>query len=153
MKKSILFILAMSLLIAPIVYAGDISPGNNGSSDSCTVWRESIGTPYVDPTTRAKTGNWCSGNTEDTKRLYELEVAVQHLQRQINNQYIQPVQSCQCPVSSNTTTYDNSGLVALASRVQSLENKVFSIEQTLSNLQKTIGEGLRNIILILISKK
>lgn len=139
--KKIIFSLIIGLLIIPIICFGQISLGRSGSAYTCTVWRDNLGLPYIDTVSKGKSGNWCEGDSEQNIRIYELEVAVQELQAQIAQNNVPSAVVC-----------DNSGFNSIVSRVQSLENRMSTVEQAIERLNKTIGDSLRSIITILISK-
>lgn len=137
MKKLILTLMIISLVLTIIggsAYAGEITPGSSYPTtrgQDCTVWREGM--------TKDKNIWWCgsgtgygSEDTEQYKRIYELELAVMELQ--------QKQTSCTCTTESGQPT----GLLEL--RIQTLEQKVDS-------LQKSISNALQSIITILLNRK
>ncbi|MDD5068073.1 MAG: hypothetical protein PHN89_00530 [Candidatus Pacebacteria bacterium] len=135
--KKIIFAAIIFLMIIPATCFGEISPGQDGidiihNPNTCIVWRESFGQPYYNDS-QGKTGNWCSGDKDQTRRIYELELAVQSLQKQV-------AQGSQCGCSASTTD----------GRIKILEEKMAYVEQMVDRLQTTIAGGLKSIIALLI---
>jgi hypothetical protein len=131
MKKLITFLITL-LAIAPMFCFG-MSTGWDGNSEhnqSCTVWRADSGYSV----NQAGVGiNWCSGNFDSAKRIYELELAVKELQLKI----------------------DSCGAVAGASgvdRIASLEVRIQTVEESIKALQKGIFDSLKGIIVLLLRR-
>lgn len=109
---------------------------HNAGPSNCVIRRLGNGIPF-DSFQSGSGINWCNTQFDTIKRIYALEQSVIELQGAT-------------PVASSTTLCDTS---ALEARIQALENRTSIIEQVMQALQKTIGDSLRNIILLLMKNK
>lgn len=133
--KKIILLSIIGLIISGTAYAGNITPGLNGVYGTCKVWRENLGVPYIDEN-YAKTDTWCEKDEDRTRRIYELEVAVQKLQNKVKTLE----SNCQVAGSASTSS-------------PLLELRVQTLERTVATLQESINNSLKAILSFLMIKK
>lgn len=147
MNKKIVLVFALAMLVVGPASASAITPGRTGlvggniNSDqgaNCLVWREGMPTDVA-----AFNGQgFCSNN--NPKRIYELEVVVQQLERQ--NADILARLSQLSGSANNAPVNVDAGLFQ---RVLNLEGKVEAIEKAMNTLQTAVLGTLGQVISLL----
>ncbi len=127
MKKIIMILVIIGITLPMTVTA--MTPGW-GSDIDCNVWREGM-------TTQA---NYCSGNNDFRKRIYELEVLITELENQ-NRELANRVNNIAHNIDAKQTIIEKEVIIQEPdnSRVEQLEEKSEQMEQRISALEKALN--------------
>lgn len=147
MKKTIIIAALVALILPYSSYAVTIIPGDGGTLN-CIPWNQNI-TPADAATYQGQPV--CGKGDDTTKRIYNLELAVQGLTQTVGQlqSQVSSLKAQNAPQQAVAAAVPQSAQPSLEPRVASLEKRTSALESAVAYLQTTVTASINKVITLI----